>query len=152
MALRDRREQVLSRLKDLATGVSGIECVFRNAEDVPADSRPCFVIFDGEESASDKDLALGSKRKFGANVIEMSVEIAIKASGAEDDVDAFMNLKRLELLAAVYADAQIIAAVGDAGNIRYLGLTTRDEFGKALEGELKFRIEFSYLFIPGETA
>jgi hypothetical protein len=150
MALKDRRELILTRLMEIGVALPGIESAFRNSDTVPEKARPAFLLQDGDEFATDADRTAQIQRS-GIYMTTMTPMITLFASGSTETMEKTLSDIRVSLINSVCSDQTIKNLTGTNGNIRYNGCRTSDEFGRRLEGELRVDFEFTYPFKVGET-
>lgn len=140
----DTREALLARLVTVCGAVDGIRAVGRNTLDVAALTRPSVIIQDGIEQV--RDIANGARYTEVARM-ELSPGVTVIVRGS-DSVDAggLLSLYRKRLLVAVLTDAELIAATGRNGGIRYEGclVPTPDPEGK--EHRIDLTLVFAYAF------
>ena len=146
----DTREVLLARLVTVCGAVEGVRAVARNTLDVAALTRPSVIVQDGIEQM--RDLANGARYSEVARM-ELSPGVTVIVRGS-DSVDAggLLSLYRKRLLVAVLTDAELIAATGRNGGIRYEGclVPTPDPEGK--EHRIDLQLVFAYPFKLDELA
>jgi len=140
----DTREVLLARLVEVCGAVSGIRAVGRNTLDVAALNRPSVIIQDGIEQV--RDIAQGARYSEVARM-ELSPGVTVIVRGS-DSVDAggLLSLYRSRLLTAVLTDAELIAATGRNGGIRYEGCLVPSPDPEGKEHRLDLQLVFAYTF------
>ena len=146
--VKDRRELILQRLVEVASGVAGIMGSFRNRPSVPEHSRPAFLVNDGDEAAEELPKKAGAQNA-KVDIIVMTPDIFLLAGGAESPTT--LNMLRCLLVDAIYNDATLLSLTGTNGDIRYVGCNTKDALGRQLEGEMQINFELQYPMKAGET-
>lgn len=144
----DRREAILARLVEIATGIEGIAKVYRNKDEIPEKSRPAIVIWDADESADDSDPTgrpVGAPRRVG-----MTPEIYILLGSSPEDIGTSINLIRSRVIAAIYSDATLKGLTVNGEGIRYEGCATALSRGRSMEGEMGLSFTFTYLLSHAE--
>lgn len=141
--MRDRRENILARLFEIAAAIEGVT-VYRNAEDATALTLPAIDIRDGNEEAQ----GLQSPKYSGVDMIVMTPTIAVMASGR--DMQATLSTIRMALRKAITTDSALRDETGPNGNIRYISSATQDQWGATLHGEERIVFEFTYPLKPAD--
>jgi hypothetical protein len=147
--MEDRREQILSRLVEIAKGIDGGELgaisVFRNRSEVSGPQRPAIVILDADEKADDRDRS--SRRPANApRIIIMMPEVSILVAAASANVGSSLNALRFKLILAVMNDADLISlSCGSAGDIAYEGAATDFARERTMSGEMVVSFTINYL-------
>ena len=115
----DTREDLLARLVLVCGAVAGVRAVGRNTLDVADLNRPAVIVQDGIEQM--RDLANGARySEVGRMELSPSVTVFLRA-GIGVDPGRLMSLYRSRVVTAVLTDAELIAATGRNGGIRYEG-------------------------------
>lgn len=141
---RDRREEICARLPLIAAALAGIRRAVRNVEDVTGRSGPIVAFWDGDEATQ------AQAKKLADRMIEMTPETRILVDAGAADVGPLLNGFRLALIKAVTQDADLLAVVGSAGDIRYDGCSTETAKGERIEGGLALNFRFVYPLIGRE--
>lgn len=146
--MRDRREEILDRLKEIGNSVPGIVASFRNLKSgISQFDRPAFLIEDGDENSNDLQSVDGIKFS-GVNMLLLTPKITILVSG-EDSPSTLARL-RMSIIDLVSDDPTLKAITGSNGGIRYLGCATTDEIGQRIEGYMKLEFVFKYPLLAQE--
>jgi hypothetical protein len=147
--MRDRREELLTRLVDVALGVMNVRRVYRNVESSPELMRPSIVIRDGEEEASQADVR--NHHAFAlANVVTITPEIYLIAAGNEDTMPAMLASMRMALIRDIIHDTTLQSICGTNGSIRYGGASLKDDYGSMLQGEMRLTFEIAYPLLEAD--
>jgi hypothetical protein len=140
----DQREEILSQLVTVCSGVSGIANAVRNRLDVSRLDRPAVVIFDGTEQL--QSLPQNIVRS-DIQLMELTPALSIHIrGGANADGGALLSLYRSRILAAVLQDGTLIDLVGNNGQIRYEGATVAPPAAEGNEHRMDLVIVFKYVF------
>lgn len=142
------RETILARLLAVALETDGIAAAARNAADVPGLTRPAIIINDGSDVVTDHPAGERlSRRQRRA----LTPEIMILAAAAEPNVGTLLNLLCDRFVAALTADAALLAAIGaDAagrtavGEIRYDSCVLEPAVADSKERRLLLSLVFTY--------
>lgn len=145
----DRREQILSRLVEIAEGLPGVAAVYRNRSKADDDKKPAVVILDADEAVASGPAGT-SRASSPASIVEMTPQVFIHVAGSGSSAGPAVNEWRAAWLKAVLTDAGLRALVGSNGSIRYVGLATAFGWGRSMDGELGIEIAFAYPLIPSE--
>ncbi|WP_424363599.1 hypothetical protein [Methylocystis parvus] len=147
--MRDRREEILERLTEIAGCLVGGSAVFRNREEIPEAPRPAILINDGDESVEEPE---GPPRRRRNDVVSMIPDITIFAQGATsvDLAKARADLRR-RLVAAVLSDSDLNEITGANGDVRYTGCGTRDVMGRNMMGQAGVAFTFTYPLLLSEV-
>jgi len=153
--VKDRREQVLVRLKTILEAVPGIQVVVRNRGELPADKRPAIVLLDADEVAR-LNVPQSRGRLIAAPcLVDMTPEIFVVMDAREppnDLIGTDMNTMRVTIVHAVYSDQELKTILSANGDIRYAGTVTDMASGRSMEGQMHIRMTFTYPLIPSELA
>jgi hypothetical protein len=144
----DRREEILTRINAVLSGIEGVVLVQRNSVDVPESKVPALVLLDGDENPLDEG-SFGKGR--GPNtpiLMQMFPEIYILMIEDPADVGTSMNAMRSKVVDAITNDAQL-AALSHNGDIRYGGMQTALALGRSMTGEAGLGFSFVYACYPG---
>lgn len=151
----DRREQILSRLETVLSGVNADWQVFRNKEDLTEKFWPAFVLFDGGEERD----PIGEKitvQTNGLARVKMGPRVAIYVAGAPEDVGPRLNEMRLAALGSIFLDvaSKTSGALGailtPSGAVFYDGCGTMLDRGLEMTGEMVLSLSFFYPLLPFE--
>jgi hypothetical protein len=144
--MRDRREEILTRLVTIAQAVPNVMRVYRNVDSNPEVMRPSIIIKDGEEEASDMDERMA--HRFGiANLVVLTPVVTLVAAGDEETMPKTLSDMRMNFVAGVLNDAPLISVVSSNGYLRYAGATMTDEYGYLLQGQMSLRFNIRYPII-----
>lgn len=140
----DRREAILARLLEIATGIEGIVRAWRHKSRVTEEARPAIVILDADEVAEEGEAAAGRPFNVQRRVV-MTPEIYIMLGGSPEEVGTEINTMRGRFLKAVLKDDELISIVGTNGLIKYEGCATGLAEGRSMEAEMGVSISFTYI-------
>ena len=143
----DKREQILARLVEVATGVSGISTVTRNSDEISEHKRPAIAVFDSDES-TDEAAERQDHPGRAPNLVVMTPELLILLGTSPESVGPSLNALRAKLVKAVLTDAQLIALAGANGRVRYAGCSTHLGHGRSMEGSMGVQFSFAYVLLP----
>ena len=139
--MKDVREDILARLLVVVEGIPNIRSAHRNNVDIPEDSLPAVVVFDGDEEtngADDRSARLSGRPYVARMMPEIVIAQQAELVGGE------LSTLRRELIRRVLNDATLIAHVGGNGAIRYLGCQTDIGWMRSLHGALLAQFMFQY--------
>jgi len=140
----DTREVLLARLVTVCGAVEGVRAVARNTLDVAALARPAIIVQDGIEQM--RDLAQGARYSEVARM-ELSPGLTVIVRGGNGvDPGGLLSLYRARVLTAVLTDAELIAATGRNGGIRYEGCLVPSPDPEGKEHRLDLTLVFAYTF------
>ncbi len=142
----DPREQILSRLHDLAKAIVGPKHAFRNRLRIPDELLPAIAIVDGDETPDDSGYGRGRSAN-GPIIVTMRPEIYGFVEGDEQTAGAALNAQRAALMKAILNDATLLGLCKD-GDIRYEGFSSGMANGRSLEGEMGLAFAFVYVLRP----
>jgi hypothetical protein len=137
----DVREDILARLLVVVAGIPNIRSSHRNNVDIPEDSLPAVVVFDGDEEtngADDRSARLSGRPYVARMMPEIVIAQQAELVGGE------LSTLRRELIRRVLNDTTLIAHVGGNGAIRYLGCQTDIGWMRSLHGALLAQFMFQY--------
>ena len=138
----DTREVLLARLVTVCGAVEGVRAVGRNTLDVAALNRPAVIVQDGIEQM--RDLANGSRySEIGRMELSPAVTVFVRAGNGVDP-GGLMSLYRSRVVLAVLTDAELIAATGRNGGIRYEGCVAMAPDAETKEHRLDLTFVFAY--------
>lgn len=143
----DKREQILARLVEVATGVPGISTVTRNSDEISEHKRPAIAIFDADESA-DEAAERQDHPGRAPNLIVMTPEVLILLGAPPASVGSALNDLRARLIKAVLTDTQVIEIAGPNGRVRYAGCSTHLGHGRSMEAAMGVQFSFAYVLRP----
>lgn len=147
--MRDRREEILSRLPAIGTAIGGFSTIARNEDNIPGLNRPAYVVLDGDEEVSDSDEGRGRPSN-APQLVWMSVEVVLLLGKTAPAVGTDLNALRRKVISAVKGDSALNSAVGANGEIRYGGLSSEFASGKTMEGDMRLSFRFRYPLIVSE--
>jgi len=146
----DTREDLLARLVLVCGAVAGVRAVGRNTLDVADLNRPAVIVQDGIEQM--RDIANGARySEVGRMELSPSVTVFLRA-GIGVDPGRLMSLYRSRVVAAVLTDAELIAATGRNGGIRYEGCVALPPDAETKEHRLDLHFVFAYPFRLSDVA
>jgi len=138
----DTREVLLARLVTVCGAVEGVRAVGRNTLDVAALNRPAVIVQDGIEQM--RDLANGARySEIGRMELSPSVTVFVRAGNGVDP-GGLMSLYRSRVVLAVLTDAELIAATGRNGGIRYEGCVAMAPDAETKEHRIDLTFVFAY--------
>lgn len=144
----DKREQILSRLMTVLSGIEGVVLAQRNSVDVPESKVPALVLLDGDESPLD-DSSFGKGRgPRGPILMRMFPEVYALLIEDPADVGPAMNTMRARIIDAICNDEQL-ASLAHNGDIRYEGMQTALALGRSMTGEAGLTFGIVYAVYPG---
>jgi len=140
----DRREAILSRIRDILPQVPGIVRAGRNVEDVSGGvaARPAAILYDGAEENADYE---GRPKFSPKDYITMTPQIIILLGARSENVGTKVNDIRRLLIPLIYKDETLKSLCTTAGNIKFQsgGLDTAQ--GETREARYEIKFEFTYL-------
>jgi len=146
----DTREDLLARLVLVCGAVAGVRAVGRNTLDVADLNRPAVIVQDGIEQM--RDIANGARySEVGRMELSPSVTVFLRA-GIGVDPGRLMSLYRSRVVAAVLTAAELIAATGRNGGIRYEGCVALPPDAETKEHRLDLHFVFAYPFRLSDVA
>lgn len=140
----DRREDILSRIRDILEEVPGIVRAGRNVEDVSggASARPAAILYDGSEDNAD----YSGRPKFSPkDYVTMTPQIVILLGARSEAVGTRVNDIRRLLIPLVYQDATIKQLCTPAGDITYRSGALDTSTGETREARFEIRFDITYL-------
>lgn len=148
--MRDRREEILVRLRDVLAAVPGIVKVGRNAEDVSGRSRPAIILHDGATAL--KDSGGGGAPNSQAQIMRLSPQIYLLLGAPTEDLGPAASRFLVLILAAVLRDTLLIEMVGGERRrgIFFDGAGLETVTGETREGRFDIAISFDYPFVVSE--
>jgi len=141
----DIREQILARVFEVISDIPGIRSAHRNDGDIPEDSLPAAILFDGDE-----EVVNGETRKLGRPTpVHMTPEIVI-AERTVGQIGSALTPLRRALITGVLVDAQLEQIVNPpgGGGVRYLGCQTDIGWMRSMHGALRAQFLFTYNLKP----
>lgn len=145
----DKREALLARLVEIATGVPEIKTAARNQDEISERARPAIVIFDADETADERANEQGHAGR-APNIIEMSPEALILLGGTPERVGTALNEMRAAFVKAVLTDTELATITGTNGRVRYVGCSTHLGHGRSMEGSMGVHFAFAYVLRPDQ--
>jgi hypothetical protein len=143
----DKRELLLQRLVDIASGLPGIATVTRNQDEISEHKRPAIAIFDADETA-DETAERQDHPGRAPNLVVMTPEVLILLGAAPESVGTALNEVRAKLIKAMLTDTELIALTGPNGRVRYAGCSTYLGHGRSMEGSMGVQFTFAYVLRP----
>jgi hypothetical protein len=143
----DKREAILARLLEVATGVPGIAAAVRNQDEISERARPAIAVFDADESA-DEAAERQDHAGRAPNLVVMTPEVLILNGAPPENVGSSLNALRAKLVKAVLTDAQLTSLTGPNGHARYAGCSTHLGHGRSMEGSMGVQFTFTYVLRP----
>ena len=130
--------------------VEGVRAVGRNTLDVAALNRPAVIVQDGVEQM--RDLANGARySEVGRMELSPAVTVFVRAGNGVDP-GRLMSLYRSRVVTAVLTDAELIAATGRNGGIRYDGCAALPPDAETKEHRLDLNFVFAYSWKLADVA
>jgi len=140
----DTREVLLSRLVTVCGAVEGVNAAGRNVLDVANLVRPAVIVQDGIEELRDSP---PGARYTELGRMELTPDVTVIVRGGNGvDGGGLLSLYRKRVLAAVLGDAELIAATGRNGGIRYGGCLAAPPDPEGREYRLDLTLVFTYVF------
>jgi len=143
----DKREAILKRLVEIATGLPGIATAVRNQDEISEHARPAIAVFDADETADERAQQQGHSGR-APNVVEMTPEVLILLGAKPEHVGHALNELRAKLVKAVLTDTQLSTLAGANGRVRYAGCSTHLGHGRSMEGSMGVHFTFAYVLRP----
>jgi hypothetical protein len=142
----DPREDILVRLAEIISAISGVETAGRNLDEIGDAKLPAIILYDGDDEAFDNPRAVGA----AGNVVHMLPAIVLSLGDVPENVGTTSNLWRAKILKAILLDATIgtICRGVPNGGIRYLGCTTSLAPGRSSQVQMIFNFTIAYPFKP----
>lgn len=141
----DKRELILARLLDIATGITGIVTVVRNAQLLDDAKLPAIQLIDADEATEDSDMQPpGRTLPPGPARSAMSPEFYITVSGKPEDIGTAVNVYRARLIRAVLTDATLLEITG-ANGIRYNACAV--DLSRAREMQASMGVSFTFTYL-----
>lgn len=140
----DRREAILSRIRDILEEVPGIVRAARNVGDVSggASARPAAILYDGPEDNAD----YSGRPKFSPkDYVTMVPQIVILLGSRAEAVGTKVNDIRRLLIPLVYKDATIKQLCTAAGDIIYRSGALDTAEGETREARFEIKFDITYL-------
>lgn len=148
--MRDRREEILARLRDVLVTVPGIVKVARNAGDISAAHRPAIILHDGAVEL--KDTGAGGAPNSQAQIMRMTPQIWLFLGAPSEALGPLASGFLLSILARVLPDTLLVEMIGGERRQGILweaaGLETVT--GETREGRFDITISFDYPFVLTE--
>jgi hypothetical protein len=143
----DKREAILARLLEVATGVPGVAAAVRNQDEISERARPAIAVFDADET-TDEAAERQDHAGRAPNLVVMTPEVLILIGAPPENVGSSLNALRAKLVKAVLTDAQLITLTGPNGHVRYAGCSTHLGHGRSMEGSMGVQFTFTYVLRP----
>jgi hypothetical protein len=140
----DLRENILSRLVELAAAVPGINSGLRNKTNPSDQEIPAIVIFDADETADEDDPGKESRPADAPRRVVLDPGIEIMAGAASQDIGTVLNGFKAAFWKSIVTDATLLGYVKDRRGIRYNGCSTDLALGRSMEGNMSLHIAFTY--------
>lgn len=149
----DVRETILLRLKALldleADGTGLLARAYRNTNELPEQSRPCGVLFDGAEEAADQD---HKRHGNSPRRITMRPQILLLVSEQPENVGAALSAVRAALMYRLLDDTELNGLSLNGEGIVYEGCTPFIQSGRVIEGTMLLSFSILYLLKPADLA
>jgi hypothetical protein len=148
----DTRELILERLLMIVGTIPNIAFTDRNNGDIPEDSLPAAIVFDGDEETDDRS-DVSSRPANRPTLVQMVPEIVLAAQSGQAGTD--LTTLRAALIRLVLTDVELndsIVKTGRNGNgaIRYLGCRTDYGWMRSNIGGLIAQFMFKYVLRPDD--
>jgi len=147
--MRDRREEILARLVDIARALPSAPKVFRNRLKLTASLRPAIVILDGDETGTLGEFFLGLPPS-RPSIMQVNPLMYLMAGDSAESIGSEMSALRLPLINAVLSDDQLIEVTTSTGGIQYQGCTMDLGQGQTTEATLILTFELHYPLLTSE--
>jgi hypothetical protein len=142
----DRREEILSRLLEIAKSIVGMDKAFRNRVEIAESARPAIIILDADELADEADVGRG-RPPLAPRIVGMTPEIYMLLGETPENVGVALNTLRAAFIKAVLSDSSLVVLCHN-GDIRYEGFSTGLAAGRSMEGECGVSFTFRYVLRP----
>lgn len=148
----DVREQILTRLVEIAGTIPNIRFTQRNDAEITEDQLPAAIIFDGDEETDDAtDASMRPPNRPTPVRMHPNIEIAQQL----DEVGSDLSVLRREMIRLVLYDTELneqIVKTGRFGNgaIRYLGCQTDPTWMRTMYGQMRVQFLFKYMLNPAD--
>jgi len=150
--IRDRREEILARLRMILETVPGIKKAARNLEEISGSDRPAIVMHDAAES----DAGLANRLPKSKNdMMVLSPQIYILLGARALVVGSKISELRMAVLPVILKDEQLQELTGGSrgnGDIHYTGCGLDTTSGENREARLELSFEFTYPLLMTELA
>jgi hypothetical protein len=145
-----RREEILSRLKEVLTGLPGIATTVRNRGLLDNDVCPAISLLDGDEIVSRPSNGRGRQRmSTGIVTLKPQVFLLLKyKKPGNEGVGEALNAFRGAIIRAVASDAQLLSLIGSNGDITYDSAETDLKTGMEMTGTMHLSFSISHAFDP----
>jgi hypothetical protein len=147
--LRDRREEILARLVEIAGAIPGARNVYRNRLKLTASLRPAIVVLDGDEVGTVGEFALGSAPN-RPSIMQVNPLIYLMAGDNAATIGSDMSGLRLPMIQAVLADSALQEITTNTGGIQYQGCTMDLGQGQTTEATLILSFSLHYPLLTAE--
>jgi hypothetical protein len=153
------REQILNRVFEILSEISGAPPVYRNRGDIQDIQRPAIVVLDGiEHNIASEQESIKTRRMVPA-VIVMSPQIFMllkerdnanndTVGNLPDPVGAEINFWLDAIRGALSNDPLLLSYLTPNGQVIYRGCWTDMQTGSTLIGELRLFIDLVYVWLP----
>lgn len=144
--MNDIREQILSRLLVVCSGITGVQAAARNQLDVNALYRPAIIILDGSEEPFLERPNSNRKRFSEIQMMDLSPEVRLLLR-ADDGSEGgnITSLFRGRTIDAILNDTSLQSLVGTSGAMWYRGCSVPEPSPETKEPRLDLTFVFTYV-------
>ena len=146
---RDRREEILARLVEIARELPAAPKVYRNRLKLTALLRPAIVILDGDEEGAAGAFALGRPSNT-PSIMQVKPMVCLMAGDNAETIGSDVSALRLPLVKAVLLDDVLQEITTNIGGVQYQGCSLDLGQGQTTEGTLILVFELHYPLLTAE--
>lgn len=147
--MRDVRELILAQIKVVLDGITGVDSVWRNRNDLPPAKAPTLVLLDGREQKRTVT-AGGGRKQQPPSVMELMPQVWIQLKQRTKVTNPLVGEElsdlRVRVLAALRKDQTLSGLQGENGELEYSGCQTDLEIGADAEGNMLLDLVLTYIF------
>jgi len=155
----DAREEILARIFVILTTLADAirtqdatttPTVARNRGLMSQDSRPVFILLDGDERTR-LDGDRRGRVRMSPSLVTMAPQIFVVMKSRlpqNENLGQEMNELRLIMINALVTDDTLVTLLTANGNINYLGHDTDLKSGSNLEGQMRLDFALTYVLDP----
>ena len=141
--MRDRREEIMTRMLVALRGVKGVSTLARNKTEISDEAAlPAILLLDGNEVASINDPP--SRPVTATRRMTLTPDIRIICATSSDSVGKQINALRMGAINALITDETLVALTADATGLRYEGSVVTLKSGRVMTMDLSLQFSCSY--------
>lgn len=145
----DKRELIIVRLFEVASGVAGVITSERNRTEFDDTQLPAVSVLEGDEDVDDRDVprTRPSARPY---LVTATPQVFIRAASDDNNVGTNLNTIRAAIIKAVLEDTELNALTLNGRGVRYAGQQSTLHAARTMVGAVALVFAITYVLDPNE--